>query len=303
MLSFRSVTAGYGKRVVLHEVTLHFDEGLHVVLASNGAGKTTLFRVGAGMLPPIRGTVEICGIDPYVDPTVKSKVGYLSQGGGLSPRLTVKENLVFWSKVQGLSKSLADKRLQSVVSSLELSDILNERVGLLSGGQYQRVALAQTLLHNPKVMLMDEPTTGLDPTAARTLRGLLRTLSEGRVIVYSTHNMHEAVELASDVTFLAQGRCLVRGSMDEIRKAATDGSRRIGLRVKQDPRPIFQELGVRTKQEGAYWVLDLEAGSSLDPMIGALLRANMEILEIRELNNVLEDLFIQLERGGKEGGS
>lgn len=295
MLKFQSVTAGYGRKPVLHNIDLTFDEGFHVILGSNGSGKTTLFRVGAGILPPSEGKVEILEKDPYQVPSIKSQVGYLSHGAGMSMYLTVLENLDFWGRVQKMPRKLFASRLEELIQSLSLSDILHQKVSRLSRGQLQRAALAQTLLHDPKIVFMDEPTTGLDPTTSRSLRDLLRRISNGRSIIYSTHNLHEASELAVDITFIGKGRVVARGSFDELRSNHLR-IQRISLKVNDDPREVFRSLDMVAIQDKQNWVIECQSEEQVAQIVEALVTHGIKVLELRRIDNDLENIFFEKEK-------
>lgn len=298
LLQIQSVTAGYGPRVVLKDINLDFPTGFHVILGPNGAGKTTLFRTAAGMLPPICGHVEVLGEDPFKSPSVKQKIGYLSHNLGLSANLTVEDNLTFWARVHGLKGLRLNKSIERCTNVLSLSDIFKRRVRTLSRGQLQRAALAQVLLTDPQVLFLDEPTTGLDPGAARGLRNLLQDITHNKIIIYSTHNLYEAAELAQDVTFIANGEIISRGSVDELR-SQKQLNRSIGIRVKGDPSSIFTELHVTAQFDGIYWLLETYSDDETGKIIESLVTSHIMVLEVKEVNNPLEELFLQLEEETK----
>jgi len=299
MLKFCSVCAGYGRKKVLQNIDLTYHEGFHVILGSNGSGKTTLFRVGSGILPPFEGSVEVLGENPYQMPSIKRQVGYLSHGAGMSTYLTVLENLHFWARVQKMPRKQFESRLEEFIHSLSLSDILHEKISRLSRGQFQRAALAQTLLHDPKILFLDEPTTGLDPTTARSLRDLLRRISKGRTIIYSTHNLHEASDLANDITFLRKGRVIARGSLDELRNNQS-AIRRFCLKVNRDPREVFRSFAVEAIQDQRGWFIECQSDEELGRIVEALIAHGMQVSEVRRLDDDLEQIFLQKEKEGYE---
>ncbi|MFD1674526.1 heme ABC exporter ATP-binding protein CcmA [Alicyclobacillus fodiniaquatilis] len=298
-MQIQSVTAGYGSAVVLTQIDLEFSAGFHVILGPNGSGKTTLFRVAAGILPPKAGQIKILGQDPLHAPLVKQQVGYLSHNLGLSPNLTVEENLLFWGKIQGIRGVRLRQSIENSIDRLHLSDILGKRVRTLSRGQLQRSALAQVLLTDPKLLFLDEPTTGLDPAAARTLRQLLRDITKDRTIIYSTHNLYEATELAQDITFLTKGRVVAQGSIEELRRQK-QLAHRVGLRVKGDPTPIFASLQVNAQFDGSHWVFETSNEEETGRIVESLVSAKITVLELREMDNPLEELLLQLEEEAKK---
>jgi len=170
----RNVTAGYRGKVVLYDVNIVFRSGVNVVIGPNGAGKTTLFRVCSGVLKPYKGVVLVGGRNVYYDSSVRSVIGYLSHLDGLVGGLTVRENLMFYAKIYNLSD--IDARILELAKEFGVENLLNTPVAHLSHGQRRRVALIRVLLHNPQVLLLDEPSNGLDPLAAKNFREFVKTL-------------------------------------------------------------------------------------------------------------------------------
>jgi ABC-2 type transport system ATP-binding protein len=225
-LRFESVSAGYHGRPVLHGIDLVLGPGLHVVLGANGSGKTTFFRTGAGILAPLAGRVLLDGADTARDVAAKTRIGYVSHRSGFGPSLSVADNLLFWAKVMRLAPAPAARAIAAVGERLELGALLPKHFGTLSRGQQQRVSVARALLADPALLFVDEPTGGLDPHAAKRLRGLLRELAAaGTIIVFTTHDLHEADELGADVLLLEGGTFGYHGSLAEAR-ATADGDRR-----------------------------------------------------------------------------
>src|SRR5262249_41463541 len=242
-LALHGVFAGYGKTTVLHDLELTVGPGFHTVLGPNGAGKTTLFRVAAGVLVPRSGSVTIFGQDPHQQPNVKREVAYITHRPGLAREITVHENLEFWARVLAFTRADFATQLERLTNQLQLQDILHSPVRKLSRGQAQRASIARALLSNPRIVLCDEPTTGLDPIAAAQLRWLLASLAaSGRAVLYSTHNLYEAAELSDDVLLLVGGRIQDRGTVRSLASRLVE-RRRYGIRVDRDPSMTLSRLG------------------------------------------------------------
>ncbi|MBX5457388.1 MAG: ABC transporter ATP-binding protein [Thermogemmatispora sp.] len=298
-ITLESVTAGYGQSLVLHEINLAFDSGFHVILGSNGAGKTTLFRVGVGILPPRAGIVSVLGYEPHRDSEVKRLIGYLPHRPSLSAALSVRDNLEFWGQVLRLPSAQRRSRMDQVIADLELSDLLSKPAASLSRGQAQRVAIARALLGAPQVLFLDEPTTGLDPLAARSLRELLKGLARAdKTIIYSTHNLYEAAELADDVTLIAAGRVVDRGSVEALHQRHAR-AQRVCLTVEGDPRTILSGLGYEAVPDREQWIVDLSDRAERSRIVAALVQAGLPVLEVRELGSPLEAVYEDLESGGQ----
>ncbi|WSV95836.1 ABC transporter ATP-binding protein [Streptomyces sp. NBC_01006] len=206
-LTAEGVCAAYRSGVVLRDIDLEYGPGVHILLGPNGSGKTTAFRVLAGILPPMQGTVLVDGKNPYRQADVKSAIGLASHRSALAHRLSVMDNLRYWARVLGLASGPSEARIADVLTLLGLEGLADQRVGSLSRGQNQRVGLAKAFLGRPPILLLDEPMSGLDPTMAEQLSDHLTELADhGHTIVTSTHALTEAHRLADDVTVLHGGR-------------------------------------------------------------------------------------------------
>ncbi len=295
-LRYSGVFAGYGTRAVLTGIELELGPGFYVVLGTNGAGKTTLFRVGAGILPPSRGQLHILGKDPFTDPSIKAKVGYLSHHAGLYPDLRVVDNLRFWGRVLGLKAAHLEQRLEILSGQLDLAELLNRPAHTLSQGQARRAGMARALLNNPALLFLDEPTSGLDPAAARTLRNLLKSLAtDGRTLLFSTHNLHEASELATEVVVIRDGAIFARGPVDELAARFADAIT-MGFKLDSDPCKVLTGLGLAAKYQDGYWQVSF--GRKQDPAdtIRALVEAGIRVREAREMGNPLERIYLALDK-------
>lgn len=188
------------------------------LLGPNGAGKTTLLRLLVGLLQRDHGTIDIGGLDPAIDPLgVRNNIGFLTDQFGLYERLTTREHLVYFGELHGMDARAIRSRTDEVVELLAMEDIIERRVKGFSQGQRVKVALARTLLHRPRHLLLDEPSRGLDVMSTRALRRALATLrAEGCCIIMATHVMQEVVHLCDDVIVIAQGRTVAQGSPQQL---------------------------------------------------------------------------------------
>jgi sodium transport system ATP-binding protein len=188
------------------------------LLGPNGAGKTTLMRTLVGLLARDRGTVNIDGIDPAIDPLgARRNVGLLTDQFGLYERLSTREYLRYFGRINGMDKSAIARRTDEVTDMLGLEDILDRPCRGFSQGQRIKVALARTLLHRPRNLLLDEPTRGLDVMSTRALRGALASLrAEGCCIILATHVMQEVTQLCDDVIVIAKGQTVAQGSPQDL---------------------------------------------------------------------------------------
>ncbi|MFC7044538.1 ABC transporter ATP-binding protein [Halobacteriaceae archaeon GCM10025711] len=294
-VSFSNVQLSYGDVTALDGVTTTFEPGFNVVLGPNGAGKTTLFRVGAGILPPDQGEVRIDGQDPFEDQGVKTSMGYLPHGTPLNAQLSVRDNLDYWGRIIGLPPDVREERIEQAASAQNVADLLARPAADLSRGQRQRVTIARLLLGDPDVLFLDEPTTGLDPSAARGLRSQLDGLAaEGRTLCYSTHNLYEAELLADELTVVKDGTVVAEGPKDELLGHLTgDGTREVRIETDADA-ATFDSIGVATRQESGAWVVTVPADRSVSDLVAALVERGAAVESVREEEASLEELYSQL---------
>jgi ABC-2 type transport system ATP-binding protein len=186
-------------------------------LGPNGAGKSTAMRMITGYLAPTSGEVYICGYEMGKKPLqAKEKLGYLPEHNPLYMDMYVHEYLRFIASIRGVPKQNITKQAHAVVAQCGLVDMQNKKIGLLSKGYQQRLGLAQTLIHNPSVLVLDEPTTGLDPNQLVEVRKLIRSLSQEKAVILSTHIMQEVEAVCDRVIIINQGQLLIEASVQEL---------------------------------------------------------------------------------------
>ncbi len=197
---------------------------IYGLLGPNGAGKTTTLRVLAGILTPTSGRALVAGIDVARDPLeVRRRLGFLTNTTGLYARLTGRELLDYFARLYGLPRANAGRRVEALAAALDLHPFLGRRCEALSTGERQRLSIARAMLHDPAVMILDEPTAGLDVLASRFLRAFVRAERDrGKAVVFSTHYLAEAELLCDRVGLLHQGRLLAEGPPAALRAAAGD---------------------------------------------------------------------------------
>ncbi len=187
-------------------------------LGPNGAGKSTTMKVLTGYLSPTHGTARLCGIDVVADRVrAAEKLGYLPENGPLYPEMTPRELLEFFGKARGLSSAQFAERLDFVTRECALEELLDKPIGTCSKGQKQRVGMAQALLHDPEVLILDEPTTGLDPNQIRHVRDLVKRLGQTRTILLSTHLFQEVEAMAGRVLLVNDGKLVFDGTPEEFK--------------------------------------------------------------------------------------
>lgn len=223
MLELLNVSKVYpGHKRAVDDLTLRMDAGVLGLLGPNGAGKSSLLRMAATVTRPTTGKVRFDGIDVVARPdALRRTLGYLPQDFGVHPHLTVREFLSYLAAVKGLSARSARTRIPQLLELVNLTTALKRPLGGYSGGMLRRVGIAQALLNDPRVLVVDEPTAGLDPQERVRFRTLLSELAADRIVLLSTHIVSDVETVTDDVAVLAHGRLLARDSPDHLMRAVT----------------------------------------------------------------------------------
>ena len=196
------------------------DGAITGLLGPNGAGKTTTLRMLYGVMKPDAGEIQIDDVDAVASPqTAQSRLGVLPDGFGLYPRLTAREHIDYFGELHGISGSQLRKRAEDLIQLLDMHRIADRRTGGFSHGERTKVALARALVHNPRNVLLDEPTNGLDVMSTRAVRTIVRRLREsGHCVLFSSHVMQEVSALCDAIVVIARGQVVARGTPDELRR-------------------------------------------------------------------------------------
>ncbi len=189
------------------------------LLGPNGAGKTTTLRMLYTLMRPDRGEVRVDGVDAAQDPAaVRRSLGVLPDARGVYKRLTARENIAYFGELHGLSRAQIEKRTAELARALDMDDILDRQTEGFSQGQRTKTAIARALVHDPRNVILDEPTNGLDVMTTRAMRGFLRGLrEEGRCVIFSSHIMQEVAALCDRIVIVAKGQVVAAGTADELR--------------------------------------------------------------------------------------
>ena len=235
MIEVKNLTKKFKNITAVNKISFDVNEGEIVgLLGENGAGKTTTLRLLATMLKPTEGTADINGIDLVKEPDkVRSQIGILFGGEvGLYDRLTARENIMYFANLNGMEESEAEKSIESLSSTLEMNDFIDKRVGKFSRGMKQKVAIARSIVHNPKVVLFDEPTTGLDVSAAKMVQDfILNCKKEKRAIIFSSHTMQEVEKLCDRVVIIHKGQVVEDSTIDGLKEKYKEGLEEIFLKL------------------------------------------------------------------------
>jgi ABC-2 type transport system ATP-binding protein len=226
LLRLESLAKSFGAIRAVDGITLAVGRGEVLgFLGPNGAGKSTTMKMAAGFLEPDAGRVEIAGIDMWARPVqAKRRLGYLPEGAPLYGEMTVRGFLKFCGKVRGLSGAALKRAMEEAAERTELAPVWGQSIETLSKGFRRRVGLAQAIMHRPEVLILDEPTDGLDPNQKQVVRGLIRDMAKDSAIIVSTHILEEVPAVCDRVVIIAHGRVVAEGTAEEIAARAPEGA-------------------------------------------------------------------------------
>jgi ABC-2 type transport system ATP-binding protein len=294
------LTKKFGSLVAVDHMDLSVKSGeIFGFLGPNGAGKTTTVRILCGLMMPTSGTATVVGHDVVMEPEeVKQRIGYMPQAYGLYDDLTVDENLEFFGSIYRVPRDERRKRADQILQLVRLEEFRKHYAGQLSGGMKRRVSLAVSLIHNPELLVLDEPTAGVDPPLRRIFWQYFRELNKRGVTFFiNTHYMDEA-ELCDRLALISYGRLVSLGSPTELKRKAVGGERvefvtadlpRTGEILKDSE--LVRE--VHTSDGGIQLVVE-EAASAIPRLTSLLREHGVEVLQVRQLQPSLEDVFIKL---------
>ncbi len=313
MIEVNHVQKSFGDIRALQDVSFQVDKGRILgFLGANGAGKTTTMDIICGCLGADQGTIKIEGIDISENPIeAKKKIGYLPDDPPLHNDMHVRDFLRYVGKLRGLKKTNLEKRLVEIIERLDLGNVSERLVGNLSKGFRQRVGLAQAIIHDPDVLVLDEPTEGLDPNQILEIRELIKSLKGDHTIVLSSHILSEVESTCDDIAIIDHGKILVQGSYAEL-KSASNFENPYRLVVKSDPGILVERLvGAKltlSAQEvgpslGGYELaLSLpKSQETVDEILNVVLKGNHGIIEFSRKTSTLEEVFLKLTRTQEVG--
>jgi len=311
VIETNKLTKKYADFVAVDTLDLTVMRGeVYGLLGPNGAGKTTTILMLLGLTDPTAGTVNVLGFDPTRKPlSVKSRVGYIPDEVGFYDELTARENLIYIAKLNGIPREEANRRIDEALDLVGLFDVADHRVKTFSRGMRQRLGVADVLIKKPKLIIMDEPTQGLDPESAHEFLGIIRDLvKEDTSMLLSSHLLHQVQSVCDRVALFHQGRKVLEGSVEELAREVLGGAYRIRIQV-EDPTPsLFEALqnlpGVVNIHKNDHQVYEIEAEHDLRPQAAeAVVNGGHKLLlmdlESQSLDDIYTRYFEEVEHDSK----
>ena len=302
MIRVDGLTKDYGKRRAIENLTFEARQGEVVgFLGPNGAGKTTTMRILTGYMPPTSGSAKVAGFDIMTESLeVRRRVGYLPETAPLYADMTVFEHLKFFADLRHLPN--AEEMVDDALEMVGMEERAEGYVGTLSKGLRQRIGLAQALLHKPEVLILDEPTIGLDPAQVVEVRNIIREIGKERTVLLSTHILSEAQALCDRVLIINKGHIVVEDSPENL-QARLVGAERSVLRVKGDADELAPKIAEIDGVQSAKAQLDgsvefqFAPGRDVRPQVArTVILAGYDLLELRPVGMSLEEIFLELTR-------
>ncbi len=306
MIEVQNVTKRYGPVTAVNDVSFRVDSGQILgFLGPNGAGKTTTMRILTGCIPATEGRAIVAGFDVFEDPIeAKRRTGYLPETPPLYPDMTVREYLNFAARINGIGSTSRRERVGSAMSRTSIEDVADRHCGKLSKGYRQRVGLAQAILHNPEVLILDEPTAGLDPKQIIETRELIKTLAGDHTIILSTHILPEVAQTCQSVVIINKGQVVAVDTPENL-TGRLRGSEIIRVELDSqgaDPIPALTAVSGVTnvtvaQSNDASRVLDVQSDRGTDvrkELASKIVSNGWGLLELRPLRMSLEDVFLEL---------
>ena len=300
MIQVNGLVKDYGNRRALDSISFDANQGEIVgFLGPNGAGKTTTMRILAGYMPPTSGEAIVAGYDIIEESLeVRKRVGYLPETVPLYEDMTALEYLKFMGELRHLPN--AEERAFETLEMVNLEERADSFIGTFSKGMRQRVGLAQALLHRPEVIILDEPTIGLDPAQVVEIRNVIREIGKDRTVLFSTHILSEAQQICDRVLIINKGIIVTEDTPENLQSRVL-GAERIILRVRGDADGLDATVkaikGTRKIKSNKLDAVEFEfsAGQDVRPQVAeAVIKAGYELIEMRPIGASLEDIFLEL---------
>jgi ABC-2 type transport system ATP-binding protein len=312
MIQVENLTKRYIGHVAVNAISFQVERGEIVgLLGPNGAGKTTIMRVLSCYMPASSGTARVAGYDVFTQSDdVRRRIGYMPENNPLHRDMRVREYLKFRARLKGLSRARSRERVDTVMEQCGLTDVYRKLIGYLSKGYQQRVGIADAFVHEPELIILDEPTIGLDPHQIRAVRQLIKDLANKHTVLLSTHILHEVEMTCSRVLILHECRVLAADTTENLQRMMSDRDQVIAeiaapvedLKVLWEQTPEIEYFNL-APVDGEFIRCSLTPRPGLDvrhQVFTAVSQRNWPLRELTRSRHSLEDIFVRVTRSNKE---
>ena len=302
------VSKWYGEVIGINDISLAIEGGVTGILGPNGAGKSTLFKILMGRLKPSKGTVRLFGIDPWKSTTPYRRIGYVSESERMYDWMTSLDFISTLARLHGMSRDEAVERSKHVLNFVGLEDVYHKEIGKYSKGMRQRVKIAHALVHNPDLIILDEPLHGCDPIARTSIMNVIRELgSQGKTVLVSSHILEEIERITEQIVILHNGKLLAIGNLHAIRDLLDQHPHRIVINC-ENPRdlaglfissePVY---GVRFPDKGQLEIHTNNLSAAHDVLPSLIVKSKQKITSIENPDDNLDSLIGYLIGGINHG--
>jgi ABC-2 type transport system ATP-binding protein len=312
MIEVANLTKRYAGRTAVSGLTFSVQRGELVgLLGPNGAGKTTIMRILSCFMPATSGTARVAGFDVFKEADeVRRRIGYMPENNPIHKDMRVRDYLKFRARLKGLTRVVSRERVDTVMEQTGLTEVSRRVIGHLSKGYQQRVGLADALVHDPELIILDEPTIGLDPNQIRTVRQLIKDLGGKHTLLISTHILSEVEMTCNRVLIIQQGRILADGSPGSLQSKMSEGSQVVAeiaapaeqLKATWDLMPEIEHFDI-APTDGEYFrcALSPRAGIDLRSQVFAIVcERGWKLRELTHTRRSLEDIFVRVTKADRE---
>ncbi|MFM2408268.1 MAG: hypothetical protein RL358_1010 [Pseudomonadota bacterium] len=304
-LEASQLTRRFGKNTVIHDISLQLKRGEVLgLLGHNGAGKSTTMQMLTGCLAPDSGTIKICGFDLQRQPTLaKAQLGYLPETPPLYKEFSVQDYLIFAAKLRGIKSNEVNAALDLALQRCGLTDQRNTLIGTLSKGYQQRVGIAQAIIHQPAVIILDEPTVGLDPTQIREIRTLIRELGNAHSVILSTHLLSEVESICDRVEIMQKGKLIYGDTSARMQQYGQVAGFTVTLR-NPPQLPMLQGIAgvtrVEAVSENQFRILHSNTHNPSAELLTLAAAHDWQLEQLTPLQARLEDVFVSITDAGEK---
>ncbi len=291
MITVSNLTKSFGGHTVVSDVSFTLEPNTSTALIGpNGAGKTTILSMLTGLLQPTSGTIEIAGVRD-----IRREIGFLPQYPQFYPWLTALEFTEMAAKLSGVPGRDAKKEAERVLAFVGLEEAMKKKTATFSGGMKQRLGMAQAIVHKPKLLLLDEPVSALDPVGRREIMNLLKELQQQTTILYSTHILNDAEEMTDQLLFLRKGELVESGSLTEVRAKFESPRYRVVFATQEDALQFASQSQLSATVNGSSVYVEIrEERPTMHQLLERLVASKFAVTKVERVTASLEEIFMEV---------